>query len=163
VGGRLFVTSERVLFQASRFDRATGGKHWEVPVTSVTEVGYVEKGGDPHAGGLRPRLGIRTPAGLEIFVVSKLESRIAELQACLGIADRSHYPARGTNDEAKRIIRGSALVVALWVLALILSLASGGEGPIRSAARVVFALSTVLGIALMIRDLGRWGRRRSED
>jgi len=80
VGGKLFLTEQRILFSPNRVDGLTGGKPWSVEISSVSEVGVEPKGSGKQSkmgGGLRDRLRIRTGhGGEELFVVNKLEAEV---------------------------------------------------------------------------------------
>jgi len=82
-GGQLVATNRRIFFQPSRADRATGGKRWESALDAIAGLEVVEPDGEPFAGGMRKRLGIRVAGGVEVFVVNRLEQKMAELQALL--------------------------------------------------------------------------------
>jgi hypothetical protein len=80
-GGRLVVTDRRVFFTPSRLDAVFSKKPWELPVDAVTGLEVVGKDGtDVFGGGMRDRLGIRTADGVEVFVVNKLDERLADLR-----------------------------------------------------------------------------------
>jgi hypothetical protein len=80
-GGRLVVTDRRVFFKPSRLDAVFSKKGWECPVDAVTGIEVVDRdGGDVLSGGMRDRLGLRTADGLEVFVVNRLEDKMAELR-----------------------------------------------------------------------------------
>src|SRR5882757_1644845 len=78
-GGHLVVTDRRLLFQPNRFDIATGKRRWELSLSDVAGVESVEREPAVAAGGSRRRLGIRSAAGLEIFVVNRLQEKITRL------------------------------------------------------------------------------------
>ena len=80
-GGRLVVTDRRVFFTPSRLDSVFSKKGWECPVGAVTGIEVVGRDAeDVFGGGMRERLGIRTADGREVFVVNRLEERMAELR-----------------------------------------------------------------------------------
>jgi len=87
--GQLVVTDRRVFYQPSRVDTLFRQKRWERPLDDVTNIEVVDRrrtsadGVDVFAGDLRNRLGIRTAEGVEIFVVNKLEKKMAELRELL--------------------------------------------------------------------------------
>ena len=79
VGGKLFLSNERILFSPNRIDALTGGKRWFAELKNVTEVGVEPKrsGRSARLGvGLRDRLRIVAGADDELFVVSKLEDEV---------------------------------------------------------------------------------------
>ena len=77
------VTNRRVLFEPTRIDSLIGGKAWESPLTSVTGVEVVDRDLTVLAGGIRKRLGMQTPDGIESFVVNGLEEKVMELREIL--------------------------------------------------------------------------------
>jgi hypothetical protein len=86
--GQLAVTNRRIFYQPSRVDTLFRQKRWEKSLDEVTDIEVVDRphgadGVDVFAGGLRDRLGIKTADGVEIFVVNRLEQKIAELRALL--------------------------------------------------------------------------------
>ena len=86
VGGRLFVSTQRLVFCPHRLDAATGGETWALPRSAVTQVGVRPKGGDTFGGGLRDRLAIGVAEGSELlFVVNRLPSVAAELAGLLDL------------------------------------------------------------------------------
>lgn len=82
-GGQLIATNRRIFFQPSRADRATGAKRWELPLDAITGIEVIDRDGEPFAGGMRKRLGIQAADGVEVFVVNRLEQKMAELRALL--------------------------------------------------------------------------------
>lgn len=82
-GGQLIVTNRRIFFQPGRADRATGAKRWELPLDAVAGIEVVARDGEPFAGGMRKRLGIQSADGVEVFVVNRLEQKMAELHELL--------------------------------------------------------------------------------
>ncbi|MFF0544723.1 hypothetical protein ACWEVD_12350 [Nocardia thailandica] len=83
VGGRLYLTSRRLLFTPNRLDAATGGRRWEVPLEQVRGLGRENPDGGLFSGGLRTRLRVDTDTGAELFVVGEVDEVIAVLQAAL--------------------------------------------------------------------------------
>lgn len=88
--GQLVLTDRRVFYQPSRVDTLFRQKRWERPLADVTSIEVVDRprtsaeGVDVFAGGLRDRLGVGTEDGVEIFVVNRLEQKVAELRGLLG-------------------------------------------------------------------------------
>ena len=80
VGGKLFLTDQRILFCPHRVDGLLRGKPWSVDIGAVSEIGVEPKGSGKASklgGGLRDRLRIRTAdAGEDLFVVKKLEEEV---------------------------------------------------------------------------------------
>lgn len=82
VGGRLLLTSERLIFTSNRLDRLTGGSDWSVDRDDVTAVDVaaptLENG--PFSGGLRSRLRLTLIGGTEeLFVVRSPDRCATEL------------------------------------------------------------------------------------
>lgn len=63
--------------------RAMGGRPWESALDAIAGLEVVEPDGEPFAGGMRKRLGVQVADGVEVFVVNRLEQKMAELQALL--------------------------------------------------------------------------------
>ncbi|RMI31374.1 hypothetical protein [Nocardia stercoris] len=87
VGGRLYLTGARVLFEPSHVDALTGGQSWSAPLEWVASVGSQLPTGGAFDGGLRTRLRIQLRDGtVELFVVNGLDDAIAVLQRAAGHA-----------------------------------------------------------------------------
>ena len=85
VGGYLFLTNSRLLFQPHRFDAATGGKTWSTPLASIRGVGAEPRNGNPLSGGLRTRLQIKLDDGhSELFVVNRVDEVANIIRESLG-------------------------------------------------------------------------------
>jgi hypothetical protein len=81
VGGKLFITTERVLFSPHLVDAALGGKRAAIELSSLIAVERQPKGGDRLAGGLRDRLRLVIDgAPDELFVVNQLDVAIQRLR-----------------------------------------------------------------------------------
>lgn len=84
VGGRLFLTNRRLLFQPNRFDSITGGRTWSTPIDNIVDVAVHAREADVplmgKAAKLRRRLQIETPEGNELFVVNDVDGAVAQLQ-----------------------------------------------------------------------------------
>lgn len=80
VGGKLFLTDQRILFCPHRVDGLLFGKPWSVELAAVSEIGVEPKGSgkaSKFGGGMRDRLRIRTADGSEdLFVVKQLEEEV---------------------------------------------------------------------------------------
>lgn len=84
VGGKLFLTNQRLLFSPHFIDHLTGGEKWSVDLVSIQTIDKQPEGGDLFGGGLRDRLRISLHnGGVELFVVNDLDSVIEYLQASL--------------------------------------------------------------------------------
>lgn len=83
VGGRLFLTTHRLLFEPHAFDAATGGLPWAAPLAHVAHVG-VTKVDLSHlfGGGLRKRLKVAFRDGSHtLFVVNGAAGKAATITA----------------------------------------------------------------------------------
>lgn len=74
VGGKLFLTRQRLLFAPNEFDDATGGNAWDCPLGDIAAVGVEPRQlAMPFPGGaatLRRRLRVDLRSGdFELFVV----------------------------------------------------------------------------------------------
>src|SRR4051812_42935003 len=70
--GWLFVTTERIIFRASRLDRLFGREDWEASVAQYVDSGVSDRtlGDSPFGGGFRRRLVLNMKGGRsELFVV----------------------------------------------------------------------------------------------
>ena len=84
VGGKLWVTTHRVVFLPHRLDAATGGQKWMAHRSEVAEVGRQAAGSDTLGGGLRARLQLTLTGGdRQLFVVNKLDQVVTDLRAAL--------------------------------------------------------------------------------
>ena len=89
VGGKLYLTNQRIAFQSHKFDKALGGQAWSAP---LGEVASVEKEGinlgHLFGGGLRPRLRVELQGGdTQLFVVSKVDDTIEEIRRRTGTGE----------------------------------------------------------------------------
>jgi hypothetical protein len=87
VGGKLMVTTHRMVFLPHRLDAITGGQVWcaalaECQAAGVEPKGGDRYGGDRYGGGLRDRLRIDTDSGPQLFVVNTLD----QVRAAIGDA-----------------------------------------------------------------------------
>ncbi|WP_194820343.1 hypothetical protein [Nocardia sp. XZ_19_385] len=83
IGGRLYLTQTRLLFEPNQLDGATGGRSWHAPLGAIRAVGAQEADGSLFNGGLRRRLRLELSDGsVELFVVNKLDE-------VLGILDQA--------------------------------------------------------------------------
>ncbi len=63
VGGRLYLTNERLIFSPNRVDRITRGESWQTSLTEITEIGL-------ESTGLRKRLSVAAGENTDLFVVN---------------------------------------------------------------------------------------------
>ena len=86
VGGRLTLTTTRLLFTANRFDAVLGGRDWVARRQGVQAVGVSGRSlkGGPFSGGIRRRLHLTLADGSEeLFVVRSPDETAAELSRLL--------------------------------------------------------------------------------
>jgi hypothetical protein len=81
VGGRLHLTTHRLLFVPHVVDSATGGHRWETDLTAISTVDVAARGWHPFDGSLRRRLRIATGPGIEHFVVPKVDDVVRHIDA----------------------------------------------------------------------------------
>ena len=81
VGGRLFLTSERLVFVPNRLDDVLGGESWSRSRQDVDDVAVEPRGLNPLSGALRRRLRIVFPDGVEFFVVPRVAELVQSLNA----------------------------------------------------------------------------------
>jgi hypothetical protein len=83
IGGKLFLTDRRLLFNPHRIDGMTGGKTWQAELAEVQSVTKEPKGSGKAGragGGLRDRLKLELEDGSEeLFVINKLDEVIDRL------------------------------------------------------------------------------------
>ena len=72
IGGKVFITNQRLLFCPHLLDYFTGGRKFEVELSRITDVGIELAGGDLFGGGLRNRLRIIHDRNQDLFVVNNL-------------------------------------------------------------------------------------------
>jgi hypothetical protein len=84
VGGRLYVTETRMLFQPNRVDAMTGGKTWTCALESVASVGVAPPDGKPFSGGIRTRLRVEVIGGdVERFVIRHLDESVERMRTLI--------------------------------------------------------------------------------
>jgi hypothetical protein len=84
VGGKLYVTAERLLFVANRMDHRMRGLDWEVGRDLVNGYGVANRSlaRGPLSGGIRRRLRVTLADGTEgLFVVRRPDATAAALSA----------------------------------------------------------------------------------
>jgi hypothetical protein len=83
VGGRLYVTDRRLVFEAHGFDKALGGKSVDVPLRDVTAVSVEPKGSfvkNLTSGGIRDRLRAEAGGTAHLFVVSPVAEVVEQVR-----------------------------------------------------------------------------------
>lgn len=81
VGGHLYLTDRRLLFEPHRFDASLSGRGASVPLRDISDVIRVPRDLKHFfGGGLRARLGVVTARGTDLFVVNDLGSKIQRIQ-----------------------------------------------------------------------------------
>jgi len=91
VGGKVWLTSSRVLFVPNAVDTSTGGKGFECGRGAVSgvDVAPATLAGVPFSGGLRRRLRLRLLDGSEeLFVVDGADALCARIVTELGLGGR---------------------------------------------------------------------------
>ena len=87
VGGKLFITNQRVLFLPNKIDNSLGGEPVEFYLHDIETV-FLKEGqlslNELFSGGLVDRLGLRMRDGQEhLFVVEKVTTKRGELESHL--------------------------------------------------------------------------------
>ncbi|MFE6861596.1 hypothetical protein [Nocardia sp. NPDC057668] len=81
VGGRLYLTETRLIFEPGHFDALTGGRPWSTPLHAIRGTGSQDRDGSPFSGGLRNRLRLDLADGsVELFVINDLDLAIEVLE-----------------------------------------------------------------------------------
>src|SRR5688500_7315121 len=86
VSGRLVITGTRVVFEPAYLDMLFSGKHWNVPIGTVTGVQLIDRGMVGIAMTNRDRFALRTRETEEVFVVTDGPKVVGELRRLLGQA-----------------------------------------------------------------------------
>lgn len=82
VGGKLFVTSQRLVFTANRIEARMRGIDWETPLETVSDCAVADRElKKALAGGMRRRLRlVLTDGSEELFVVKDAEEAAKEIR-----------------------------------------------------------------------------------
>lgn len=85
VGGRIFLTQDRVIFSPHRLDEVTGGRQWAAEKTDVvsvsTEPARLVLPSPGRMPRMRRRLRIQTRSGpINLFVVNRLDEKVKVLE-----------------------------------------------------------------------------------
>ncbi|MEV0252437.1 hypothetical protein AB0H76_38025 [Nocardia sp. NPDC050712] len=81
VGGKLYLTPARLLFEPNHFDGLTGGHSWHAPLREISAVGVQDADGRMFNGGLRKRLRLHLADGsVELFVVNKVDEAVRTIE-----------------------------------------------------------------------------------
>ena len=84
VGGCLYLTERRLIFEPNRFDAVTKGRSWSAWLKSIESVGTEAPNGYGFSGGLRTRLRLDLDDGhSECFVVNGVQDVITELDRAI--------------------------------------------------------------------------------
>ena len=84
VGGRLFLSDQRLVFQPNRFDAATHGEPWAVSRDQVAELSVTARQFSLNPAYWRNRLRVSQLDGeVDVFVVNHLDDVLARLRAWL--------------------------------------------------------------------------------
>ncbi len=85
VGGRLYLTQERLTFEPNRVDAITGGRNWQAPLGHIAGVSRQSPDGNAFSGGLRSRLRLDLADGsVELFVVNHLDEVVGAIRQATG-------------------------------------------------------------------------------
>lgn len=86
IGGKLHLTSRRLVFEPHGFDKATGGADWQRSLDNVTGAGAAPRQlTGLFNGGLRKRLQIDLRDGSsELFVIGDLDEVVEEISRAAG-------------------------------------------------------------------------------
>ena len=85
VGGRLYLTQERLVFEPNRLDALTGGAGWQTPLGRIAGVGSQAPDGNAFSGGMRTRLRLDLADGsVELFVVNHLDDVVRTIRQATG-------------------------------------------------------------------------------
>jgi hypothetical protein len=85
VGGRLYLTQERLVFEPNRVDAITGGSSWQAALGHIAGVSSQAPDGNAFSGGLRTRLRLDLADGsVELFVVNHLEDVVRTIRQATG-------------------------------------------------------------------------------
>lgn len=85
VGGRLYLTDTRLIFQPNRFDAVTNGRPWSAPLAGIERVSTEAPDGSPFSGGLRTRLRLDLSDGdTEFFVINGIDTAVQKIQDGIG-------------------------------------------------------------------------------
>jgi hypothetical protein len=107
VGGRLFVTDRRIVFQPSRFDQTFGGQVWQDNLEHVREIGVdaVDRlaASQRDYGALRRRLRVVTRRSTELFVVNSVQEVVRTLEALIPQPVASKARNGDVNPETARL------------------------------------------------------------
>jgi hypothetical protein len=75
VGGALWLTTQRLIFEPHRFESGVMGRSvWTCRLADVTDVGIAPRGCAPFTGAWRRRLAVRCGPAADFFVISRVEN-----------------------------------------------------------------------------------------
>jgi hypothetical protein len=81
IGGCLYLTNERLLFQPSRVNAVSHGERWSISLQMIQRIEKQMPDGNRFSGGLRTRLRIDLEDGtVQRFMVKDLESVVQTLR-----------------------------------------------------------------------------------
>ena len=179
VGGRLYLTTRRFCFTATRLEHVVRGEDWETSRDAVTWIGLEPPSLDagPFSGGARTRLRLDVAdRDVELFVVNGLGETPALLRDELGLSGDD--TAKRSDDVVRSQSRGAvarALPWPYWLVALAISVwflvtrtdtalsSTGGCRWLALAGALVGLIAAVLcGLQLLWLAKGRDERRPRE-
>jgi len=174
VGGRLFVTGSRIVFQPSRFDSLFGGQAWQADLDNIKAVDIEGvdklKASQRDYGALRRRLRIVTRHSTELFVINSVPEAVEAIHKLVPSSTSPvarHSPAKGdprsSGDildraeaaEINRHVRSGLLrtYVAVGVMLCLVAavcLEVAGHGTVRDVGAYLAAAALLLGLSSQI-------------
>ncbi len=84
VGGNLYLTATRLLFNPNPFEAAVGGRQWSAPLSTIRLMNILPPDGNIFKGGLRNRLKIEfTDGSVQLFVVDQTNEVIRRIEKAI--------------------------------------------------------------------------------
>ena len=81
VGGRLWLTDQRLVFEPHGFEAGVIGRRvWTCELTDVLHVGTAPRGWSPTSGAWRRRLAVQHGATTDLFVVNRVGKVVEAIQ-----------------------------------------------------------------------------------
>jgi hypothetical protein len=127
VGGRLYLTDRRLIFQPNRFDSVLQGDRWGVDLNRIEKISVFPRSwrSIPLAGqaaGFRNRLEIRQIDGdADLFVVNRVKHIASRIQREIGPPSQHNLPPGIAPSSASWQFPSSARKSLIWALILLVS------------------------------------------
>lgn len=84
VGGRLWLTTRRLVFVPTRLESKVMGREvWSCRLADVTYVDAAPRGISPWSGAWRRRLAVRRSTGTDLFVVNRVRNKVEVISGAL--------------------------------------------------------------------------------